>query len=137
MFGNLLEDEDDNEDKEGDDNTPRSENGRTLLQIVKDDMNKTTGHSTIAMVAVSGAGKTASVISLAMKHDIFVIYFLCTLGNTAKPYEITDTNFQRLVGDIITFSIKCQTYKSEVDLIGNDDKMRSFTEYRVNIEFLA
>ncbi|KAK3838887.1 MAG: hypothetical protein J3R72DRAFT_180847 [Linnemannia gamsii] len=49
--------------------------GETLHSIVEGDIGRYTDHRVVAMVALSGSGKTATVVDLASKH--FVIYCVC------------------------------------------------------------
>src|SRR5262249_12796378 len=90
MFGQVL------------DMQPTTSKKRTFSDIVKSDIDLTSGFTIVAMVARSGSGKTATLVQLARDH--FVIYAMCQTRNSRTP-DFTDENFSTLADDVEMISV--------------------------------
>ncbi|RUO96863.1 hypothetical protein BC936DRAFT_141333, partial [Jimgerdemannia flammicorona] len=115
---------------------------RTFSEIVKEDIKIMTGKRTVAIVARSGSGKTATVIHLAKEH--FVIYVVCESPYSRTP-DFNDTNFRRLAKEVeglsyclqAPFQVGDDTQKYMDDIRKYDSQLKLLASERVELEFLA
>ncbi|RUP43600.1 hypothetical protein BC936DRAFT_136959, partial [Jimgerdemannia flammicorona] len=115
---------------------------RTFSDIVKNDIEILTGKRTVAIVARSGSGKTATVIHLAKEH--FVIYVVCEAPNSRTP-DFNDHNFRVLAKEVDGFSHCLQApfqvgddrRKYMDDIRNYDSQLKVLASERVELEFLA
>ncbi|KAF9299630.1 hypothetical protein BGZ74_008826 [Mortierella antarctica] len=116
---------------------PTSSDNRTLREIIESDIGKTSGHSMVAMVGLSGSGKTATVIELARRH--FVVYCVCCDPRSVSSPDFKDPNFITLARDVERMCVSLPKPKPESlhDLIENDSALKRRAGDRVELEFLA
>jgi len=123
MFGQILEKE------------PMTDKGETLLDLVKNDIGETSHHRVVAMVGRSGAGKTATVVDLAIKH--FVVYCVCSDPNSMADMDFADQNFVLLARDVEEIASNMCTPETLQAVKNNDSLLKRLAGDRVNLEFLA
>jgi len=115
---------------------------RTFSEIIQSDVHKTGNHCTVAMVARSGSGKTATVAQLAKKH--FVIYVVCE-AKSGVAIDFHDQNYRNLAQEIDNM---CSSLPAPVLIDGDilkyrdailsyDYQLKIFATKRVQLEFLA
>lgn len=114
------------------DKQARTSDGTTLRPIVEDDISA--GYRVVAVVALSGSGKTAIVIDLETQH--FVVYCVCSTPRATVSQDFNDPNFITLARDVE------QSYMAVVDeergdQVGIDFKVKECARQRVELEFLA
>ncbi|GJJ77531.1 hypothetical protein EMPS_09890 [Entomortierella parvispora] len=116
---------------------PMSTDNKTLLEIVGEDVGRTTGQSVVAMVGRSGSGKTATVIDLARTH--FVIYCVCCYPWSLESPDFKDPNFITLAQDVqqMYANFPKPALNSLNDLIQYDTRLKQLAGERVMLEFLA
>ncbi|KAF9970267.1 hypothetical protein BGZ73_007066 [Actinomortierella ambigua] len=107
----------------------------TLPSIVENDVGRLK-HSTVAMVAPSGSGKTTSIVDLATKH--FVVYFVCRCSRTTDSPELQDPNFIQLaleVEEMYETILRAPGVSSNV--LDIESKAQRLAKQRVELEVLA
>ncbi|KAI9591460.1 hypothetical protein BDF19DRAFT_417138 [Syncephalis fuscata] len=111
--------------------------GKTLCEIVEDDIGVYYGEHVVAMVAPSGSGKTATIIDLANKH--FVIYCVCCISSPTISPGFKDPNFITLAEDVedIYWTIVNRNQGSWYGPQDIDSEVKSRVVERVKLEFLA
>ena len=122
--------------------TTSDKSKRTFSEIIQSDITETSSHHTVAMVARSGSGKTATVIQLAKKR--FVIYVVCEAVNTHSP-DFSDRNFRILAEDVENMCSRLlkpvlvddNRQKYMDDLRSYDNDLKNLARERVQLEFLA
>ncbi|KAF9132814.1 hypothetical protein BG015_003663, partial [Linnemannia schmuckeri] len=81
------------------DKQAKASDGKTTLRfIVEDDIGAFSGNRAVAIVALSGSGKTATVIDLATKH--FVVYCICSTPRAIVFPNFNYPNFVMLAKDV-------------------------------------
>ncbi|KAF9348650.1 hypothetical protein BGX26_012965 [Mortierella sp. AD094] len=114
--------------------TATIEDSRTLLDIVRDDVGKTTGHWVVALVGRSGSGKAATVVDLVQHH--FIIYVVCSDPNSLTA-RLSGSKLQQLAQEVNAFYNKLQTPTSFQQVLDNDSMLKDLVADRVDLEFLA
>lgn len=113
---------------------PSTDDGTTLAQIVKRDIDQKIDLSSVTMVGRSGAGKTATVVGLAKEH--FVVYCVCA-KSTRQGQDFSDFNFSALVRDAKRVSAALPRPRSLQERKDNELSLRVLVKNRVELEFLA
>ncbi|KAF9897876.1 hypothetical protein BX616_004840 [Lobosporangium transversale] len=127
MFGKIIDMEP----------TISSDNHKILLDIVKEDANKSTDHCVVAMIGRSGSGKTATIVDLAKHH--FVVYVVCSDPHSRKPPGFQDPNFDKLAKEANDFH--CTQYEKALEsfdqVLSKDNNLKNLIDDRINLEFLT
>ncbi|CAG8649474.1 6880_t:CDS:1, partial [Paraglomus occultum] len=123
MFGQMLK------------MAPTTNNNKTLLDLVENDIGETGYHKVVAMVGRSGAEKTATVVDLAKQH--FVVYCVCSDPGSIAMADFADQNFVLLAKDVEVMASNLQKPDSVQALKDNDTCLKQLAGERVEVEFLA
>ena len=86
------------------------------------------------MVGRSGAGKTATVVDLVIKH--FVVYCVCSDPNSMANVNFADPNFVQLAKEVEEMASNICTPETLQAVKDNDSHLKWLAGDCVNLEFL-